>query len=147
MIVINKPFDILPHLGKKTFNEISTNDKRKNAFIINRMLSRTLPNEANEFNHRAINVASSLDVWNLIFKELNKSYEGKKIINTTMRNMRISMAGAKKKKVLKYDKEIAKEFMRLRGIGTKDFQAMLKFDESNTIKYLKRLKKMIDVTD
>jgi hypothetical protein len=145
---IKSPFDVINILGSTKYNEIANVDKKRHFFIINRMLSRTLPEIACDISHNSVVPETILDFWNLIFVEYNKTSRGRKILQVIRGNFRVSMAGAKKKSASKkIDKDLAKKYMELAKISPKEFKILEKFYEKDLIKYLKEFSKMIKTSD
>jgi hypothetical protein len=57
-------FDIVKRIfDKKGWEKVSTNDKSRNYFMINRIMSIQFPVQANQFNKNKINPAPVVDWW------------------------------------------------------------------------------------
>lgn len=61
--IVNKIF-----LDKKTYQEVSDEDKINSFFIINRKFGKQYPEVASKFNHKDIDKASAIDMWFNFFK-------------------------------------------------------------------------------
>jgi len=146
MIVIKSPFDILNHLGKESYYEISNIDKKRNAFIVNRMLSRALPEVSFNMTHMRVVPESTVDFWNQAFFDFGKTAQGMKMLAYIRKVLRVSMAGAKKKAKSKIDKDLAKSYMQISKIGTKEFNVLVEYYEKDLIKYLNKFSKMLETT-
>jgi len=145
---IKSPFDLINILGTISYNEVANVDKKRHFFIINRMLSRTLPEIASDVSHNSVVPETILDFWNAIFLEYNKTPRGKKILQVIRGNFRVSMAGAKKQTTSKkIDKDLAKKYMELAKISPKEFKILENFYEKDLIKYLKEFSKMIKTSE
>jgi hypothetical protein len=143
-MIIKSPFDIINILGTSNYNEVSNLDKKRHFFIINRMLSRTLPDVAIGLGHLNSVPESGVDFWNKVFVELDSTPRGKQILDIIKRNLRISMSTDKKSITNnKIDKELAIKYMQLSKISPKDFEILNKFYQDDVIKYLKEFDKMI----
>lgn len=58
-------FDVIKKLfSDKKWEEVSKNDKSKNFFMINRIMSINFPAQANMFNHLKVNPSQVIDWWN-----------------------------------------------------------------------------------
>lgn len=145
-MIIKTPFDIINQLGKEGYDEISNIDKKRHAFIINRMLSRTLPEVAFSMTHVRGIPESTVDFWHRAFIDMGKTSQGMKMIAYIKKVMRISMAGAKKKTKSKIDKDIAMKYMQISKIGQKEFGILVEYYEKDLIKYLKKFSKMLETT-
>lgn len=145
-MTIKTPFDIIGQLGKPNYNEIANIDKKRNAFIINRMLSRALPEVSINMTHIKVCPESTIDFWNQAFVEMNKTPNGMKRVSIIRKVLRISMAGEKKKTKRKIDKELSNKYMQISKIGTKEFQVLVEHYETELIKYLKKFSKMLETS-
>lgn len=57
-------FDVIKKLfSDKRWEEVSKNDKSKNFFMINRIMSINFPAQANMFNHLKVNPSQVIDWW------------------------------------------------------------------------------------
>ena len=57
-------FDIIKKMfSDKNWEDVGKNDKARNFFMINRIMSINFPIQANQFNHLKINPSSSVDWW------------------------------------------------------------------------------------
>jgi len=57
-------FDIIKKMfSDKKWDDVGKNDKARNFFMINRIMSINFPLQANQFNHLKINPSSSVDWW------------------------------------------------------------------------------------
>ena len=66
-------FDILKaFFDDKKWEDVSTHDKARNYFMINRIMCTAFPLQANAFNHTKIDPASVVNYWKEI---LNKKYK------------------------------------------------------------------------
>lgn len=145
-MIVKSPFDIIGQLGKEKFDDISNMDKKRHAFIVNRMLSRALPEVSFNMTHMKVCPESTVDFWNQAFIDMNKTGQGMRMLGYIRKVLRISMAGAKKKAKCKVDKDIAKSFMQISKMGTKEFDVLLHYYEKDLIKYLKKFSKMLKTT-
>lgn len=136
------PFDILKILGTDSYEEISNIDKRRNFFIINRMISRTLPQVCLSLSHFKSNSDIGVDYWHNAFKELSKSSNGRNVLALIRKNMWIKMTIDKKATVI-YDKDLAEEYMKLANITKSDFDTLIRFYKTETIDYLKEVENMM----
>lgn len=143
---IKTPFELINYLGKKEYKDISNIDKKRNFFIVNRMLSRAMPDIATNLGHLSSVPETSLDYWNIAFIDLYKTPKGKNILSYIKKVLYVSMAGAKKKQAVKIDKELAIKYMELTKISKKEFDIMVYFFETEVIKYLKEVEKMLKTT-
>ena len=143
---IKTPFDIINQLGKPAFSEISNLDKKRHFFIINRMLSRALPDISTNLGHQSIIPEIGVDYWNIAFTELGTTQKGRNILNGIRKVMYVSMSAAKKKEKVKIDVDLSKKFMEMTKMSTKEFNLLLQFFEIETIKYLKEVEKIIKTT-
>jgi hypothetical protein len=146
MEVIKTPFDIINILGKESYNNVANIDKKRHFFIINRMLSRALPEVAMKLSHIGCVPEIIVDYWNLTFKEFSKTTNGKNMLGIIRKVLYISMAGAAKKEKTKIDKDIANKYMELTKISKKEFDILLEFFEKELIKYLKDVEKILNTT-
>ena len=146
MITIKSPFDVLNQLGNKSFDEISNMDKKRHAFIINRMLSRALPEVSFGMTHMRVTPESTVDFWHRAFIDLSKSPNGQRMLGYIRKVLRVSMAGAKKKETSKVDKDIAKKYMQIAKIGQKELDVLVEYYEKDLITYLKKFSKMLETT-
>lgn len=147
-MIIKSPFDVINILGTAKFDEVANIDKKRHFFIINRMLSRSMPEIAMNLSTQQINPESAIDFWHLAFKELNKSSQGKGTLRFIRSTLRVSMAGAKKKAAKKkIDKDLANKYMQLAKISPKEFDIIKRFHEKDLIKYLKEVSKMLKTVD
>lgn len=138
------PFDIINILGTDSYDEVSNLDKKRGFFIINRMLSRTLPEVAMGIGHLNATPEAGIDFWNKVFKELKSTPRGKQILGLVKGNLRVSMSSAKNQETSKsLDKELSKKFMQLSKISPKEFDTLKKFYKKDLIKYLKDMEKML----
>lgn len=145
-MIIKTPFDIINQLGRKGYDDISNMDKKRHAFIVNRMMSRALPDVAFNMTHIRVVPESTVDFWNQAFVDMNKSTRGMKMLTFIRKVLRVSMAGAKKKTKSKIDKDIATKYMNISKIGTKEFDVLVQYYEKELIKYLKQFSKMLETT-
>jgi hypothetical protein len=146
MIVIKTPFDILNLLGKKSYEDIPTVDKKRHSFIINRMMSRALPDIAFNMSNQYIQAETIVDFWHNVYLELDKTPRGKTTLGYIRKCMFISMSTAKKKTPANIDKDLSKQYMIISGLGQKEFDVLATYYESELIKYLKKFSKMIETT-
>ena len=146
MKIIKTPFDILNELGKSSFDEISNMDKKRHAFIINRMLSRALPEVSFGMTHMKVTPESTVDFWHRAFIDLAKNPNGQKMLSYIRKVMNISMAGEKKKTTSKIDKDIAKKYMQIAKIGQKELDVLVEHYEKDLIIYLKKFSKMLETS-
>jgi hypothetical protein len=57
-------FDIIKKMfSDKNWGDVGKNDKARNFFMINRIMSINFPIQANQFNHLKINPSSAVDWW------------------------------------------------------------------------------------
>ena len=57
-------FDIIKKLfSDKKWEDVGKNDKSKNFFMINRIMSINFPAQANQFNHLKVNPSQVIDWW------------------------------------------------------------------------------------
>ena len=57
-------FDLIKKMfSDKNWDDVGKNDKAKNFFMVNRIMSINFPLQANHFNHIKINPSSSVDWW------------------------------------------------------------------------------------
>jgi len=145
-MIIKTPFDIMNHLGKSSYNEISNIDKKRHSFIINRMMSRTLPDVAIDMSHMKMIPETVVDFWHCAFMDMSRTPRGMKILSHIRSAFRISMAGAKKKVSKKIDSDLSKKYMQISKIGQKEFGVLSHYYEKELIKYLKKLSYMIETT-
>jgi len=145
-MIIKSPFDILNQLGKSAFDDISNMDKKRHAFIINRMLSRALPEVSLNMNHMRVAPESTVDFWNQAFKDMMASQRGRNMLNHIRSVYRVSMAGAKKKTKKNIDKDLAKQYMQISKIGKKEFKVLEDYHEKDLVTYLKKFSKMLETT-
>ena len=145
-MIIKTPFDIINHLGKSSYEDISNMDKKRHAFIINRMMSRALPEVSFNMTHLKSVSESTVDFWHKAFNDMNKTPRGMKILAQIRKSHRVSMAGAKKKTKSKIDKSIATKYMQISKTGQKEFQVLVDYYEKDLIKYLKKFSKMLETT-
>ena len=139
---IKTPFDIINLLGTVRYNDVPTIDKTRHSFIINRMMSRTLPEYSVNFSHVSIKPYIVVDLWHNIFIKLDSNSHTKSMLNKIRSNMRISMA--KKKEVTK--KTISKEwynrFLILTNLSSKEGEILKDLYMPELIKYIKKIEKM-----
>lgn len=145
-MIIKTPFDIINQLGREGYDEISNIDKKRHAFIINRMLSRALPEVSFSMTHMRVVPESTVDFWHRAFIDMNQTGQGMKMLAYIRKVLRVSMAGAKKKAKSKIDKDIAKKYMIVSKIGTKEFDVLVQYYEKELIKYLKKFSNMLETT-
>jgi 3-hydroxyacyl-CoA dehydrogenase len=145
-MIIKSPFDIMNQLGKPSFDEIANMDKKRHAFIVNRMLSRALPEVSFNMTHMRVTPESTVDFWNQAFKDMGSTTNGQRMLGYIRKVLRVSMAGAKKKAKSKVDKDIAKKYMMQSKMGQKEFQVLVEYYEKDLIKYLKKFSKMLETT-
>mgnify|MGYP003633880537 CR=1 FL=1 len=146
MIVIKSPFDLLNILGRPAYKEVANIDKKRNAFIVNRMLSRALPEVAMSMSHLKSVAESTVDFWNQVFVDFNKTPQGQNMLSYIRRVFRVSMAGAKKKTKAKIDKDLAKKYMIIAKMSQKEFNVLVEYYEKDLIKYLKKFQKMLETS-
>ena len=146
MITIKTPFDIMNQLGKPSFDEIPTMDKKRHAFIINRMLSRALPEVSFSMTHMRVCPESTVDFWHQAYLDMSRTQQGQRMLGYIRICLRKSMAGAKKKVKSKINKDLAKEYMKLSTLGTKEFDVLVQYHEKELIKYLKKFAKMLETS-
>jgi len=145
-MIINSPFDIIKHLGRESYIDVPNIDKKRHAFIINRMLSRALPEVSFNMTHQKVTPESTVDFWHRAFVDMDKTSNGVKMLSYIRKVLSISMAGAKKKETVKVDKELSKKYMQISKIGKKEFDVLLQYYELELIKYLKQFSKMLETT-
>ncbi len=145
-MIIKSPFDIINQLGKDSFDEISNMDKKRHSFIVNRMMSRALPEVAFNMTHMRGVQESVVDFWHFAFLDMQKSPNGVRQLAYLRKVLRVSMAGAKKKAKSKVDKDLAKKYMQISKIGPKEFDVLVHYYEKDLVKYLKKFSKMLETT-
>tara|TARA_R110000737_G_scaffold219007_1_gene235195 strand:- start:1959 stop:2402 length:444 start_codon:yes stop_codon:yes gene_type:complete len=146
MITIKSPFDVLKQLGRESFNDISSMDKKRHAFIINRMLSRALPEVSFNMTHIKVVSESTVDFWHRAFVDMNNSPRGRNMLAYIRKVLYLSMAGAKKKVKSKVDTDLSNKYMQQSKIGSKEFSVLVEYYEKDLIKYLKKFSKMLETT-
>ena len=148
-MIIKTPFDLLNVLGTDKYYDVANVDKKRNFFIVNRMLSRTLPDIVSQTSQNGIVPESVLDFWNLVFVEYSKSQQGRNILKTIRKNFFVSMASDKKKEEgsAKIDKELLHKFIEVSKMSMTDFKILQKFYEKDLIKYLKDFSRMIKTSE
>lgn len=144
-MIVNTPFDIINVLGDNKYNDVPNMDKKRHAFIINRMLSRALPDIAMNMSLLKTTPESTIDYWHCAFIDMSKNTQGLKMLSNIRKVLRVSMAGEKKKQT-KIDKELATKFMNIAKISKKEFDVLVEFYEKDLIKYLKEFSKMLETT-
>ena len=146
-MIIKTPFDIMNQLGREGYDEISNMDKKRHAFIINRMMSRALPEVAFSMSHMRVTQESTVDFWHRAFIDMGKTGQGMKMLAYIRKVLRVSMAGAKKTATKsKIDKELARKYMNMSKLGPKEFDVLVQYYEKDLIKYLKKFSKMLETT-
>ena len=145
-MIIKTPFDIINILGKELYYEVPNTDKKRHAYIINRMLSRGLPDVSIHMSHMKVIPESTVDFWHQAFIDLGKSSHGIKKLRLIRSLLRLSIKSINKSNKSKIDSNISKQFMLISKIGTKEYQVLLDFYEKELIKYLKKFSKMLETT-
>lgn len=121
----------------KKWDSIPRGEKKKNQFMINRMMSIQFPLQAQAFNHIKIDPVAMTNSWQLFMSKLYKKTP-----------FWMYTKGAKKKKEEKQKKQeisesIIKKYASLNNLDLKSVRDAIEYFPESSIKELKKLEKLI----
>jgi hypothetical protein len=136
--MIKSYFDVIKILGKPAYENVSTADKGRYFFMVNRHLTRMYPVIAATFSHIKVDSANAMDFWNFYFKNIYKA--SKNPLPSKENFAKLSQKG----KVAKYNEE-GIEFMvsRLK-LGSAEVEILKKLKSKDLIKYLKAVDELLN---
>jgi len=121
----------------KEYQKLKTVEKGKHFFMIQRFFSIKFPSTAQQLNRNGINGAAVVDLWQIVGQRFGRVpgwiyTKTKKVAN---------------EKVWKPNPEVAAIWMQRHGLGERDLQLAIKFNQDEMKKYFQRLEKQIEVYD
>jgi hypothetical protein len=119
--------------SKPTYEDLSTYDKTKNSFMLNRFMSIRYPIQANLFNTLGTNSLGAADSWRRVTSQFKRTPGW---IFT-----KVKKSQSKQKESYVPSDEAVSMFMSINQIGRREFQECLKYNKETTISYLKILEK------
>ena len=119
--------------SKPTYEDLSTYDKTKNSFMLNRFMSIRYPIQANLFNTLGTNSVGAADSWRRVTSQFKRTPDW---IFT-----KVKKSQSKQKESYVPSDEAVSMFMSINQIGRREFQECLKYNKETTISYLKILEK------
>ena len=135
--MINSYFDLLKVLGKHEYNEVSSIEKSKNAYMVNRHLTRLYPELCSAFSHIKSNPIAVMDLWHSYFKKI---YSFNK--NPLLNNINFAKLANKSKEL--YTIESMEYMISSLRLGTEEVKILLKLNNKELIKYLNDINNLID---
>ena len=135
---IKSYFDLLKILGKPAYENVSAVDKGRHIFMVNRHLTRMYPEIAATLSHLKTNPAIAMDFWHTYFKNIIAA-------KRDPLPSKINYAKLTPPKTGKKINPDCKEFMIIKmRLGTQDFNAFKKLNNTDLIKYLNDIEKLIN---
>jgi hypothetical protein len=134
---MNNLFDIIKIIitDPKSYREISSLDKKKNYFMINRRFSINHPLQGQFLNHIKLNFEEAVDVWHR-FMSFKYKYTPNWIYTKGVKK-----AKEKKEKQISISKDIISEYCKRNRLETKTIYEALEFFPKETEKELKEFSK------
>ena len=132
-------FDLINALfaGPKKWSHVERGDKKKNHFMVNRMISIQYPLQAQALNHIKIDPVSTVDFWHFF---LSKIYSKVPFWVYTKGSKKVKEE--KEKKTDLKDSSI-KDYARVNSLDLKLVREALKFYPDQMVKEIKEFEKMI----
>lgn len=121
--------------SKPKYEDLSSYDKTKNSFMLNRFMSIRYPIQANLFNTLGTNSVGAADSWRRVTVQFKRTPGW---IFT-----KVKKSQTKQKESFVPSDETIALFMKINHIGRREYQECLKYNKEKTISYLKILEKEI----
>jgi len=115
------------------WDKLTSYDKSKNSFMLNRMLSAQFPIQANMFNQLKTDPVGTAECWRIVGSKFTR-VPG--FIYT-----KVSKKSVKKK--WDPNQEVVNEYLKLNQIGNREFQEALKFNPKEIKKSIDNLEKQM----
>ena len=136
--MIKSYFDVLKILGKPAYEKLSTADKGRYLFMVNRHLTRMYPVIAATFSHMRADSANAMDFWNFYFKSVYKA--GKNPLPSRENYAKLSQ----KNKKVKYNEEGIEFLVSKLKLGSAEVATLKKLKSKELIKYLKAVDELLN---
>jgi hypothetical protein len=121
----------------REYQKLKTVEKGKHFFMIQRFFSIKFPATAQQLNRNGINGAAVVDLWQIVGQRFGRVpgwiYTKTKKVAT--------------EKVWKPNPEVATIWMQRHGLGERDLELAIKFNQEEMKKYFQKLEKQIEVYD
>ena len=121
----------------REYQKLKTVEKGKHFFMIQRFFGIKFPSTAQQLNRNGINGAAVVDLWQIVGQRFGRVpgwiYTKTKKVAT--------------EKVWKPNPEVSTIWMQRHGLGERDLELAIKFNQEEMKKYFQKLEKQIEVYD
>lgn len=136
-------FDIVKTIFKqdKEWNKVSRNDKTRNFFMINRIMSIQFPIQAHQFNHTKISPRPIADWWH---NTLSRHYT--KMPNWIFTKTKKTETKKDTKKVIDFDPEVEKFIREKFAVSNRELTELKKFYPEKYSEWVESIADQINVS-